>query len=153
MRRVFEVMTSWPSSLGPKLNWSFTSHCRVYIVLLTTEARSFLQLKHHGQLFSLYSNIGLCVQRSPVIPLTHQPKWEGEDAELESKSEWAEEEGDDDSIRGRGRASHTFLQWFRTTKMPAGCFGCPVEMNTCFSRVEGCRRGCVPFMTLLAESL
>lgn len=153
MRRVFEVMTSWPSSLGSKLNWSFTSHCRVYIVLLTTEARSFLQLKHHGQLFSLYSNVGLCVQRSPVIPLTHQPKWEGEDAELESKSEWAEEEGDDDSIRGRGRASHTFLQWFRTTKMPAGCFGCPVEMNICFSRVEGCRRGCVPFMTLLAESL
>lgn len=153
MRRVFEVMTSWPSSLGSKLNWSFTSHCRVYIVLLTTEARSFLQLKHHGQLFSLYSNVGLCVQRSHVIPLTHQPKWEGEDAELESKSEWAEEEGDDDSIRGRGRASHTFLQWFRTTKMPAGCFGCPVEMNTCFSRVEGCRRGCVPFMTLLAENL
>lgn len=153
MRRVFEVMTSCPSSLGSKLNWSFTSLCRVYIVLLTTEARSFLQLKHDGQLFSLYCNIGLCVQRSPVIPLTHQPRWEGEDAELESKSEWAEEEGNDDSIRGKGRASHTFLPWFRTTEMPAACFGYPVEINTCFSRVEGYGRGCVTFMTLFAGSL
>lgn len=72
---------------------------------------------------------------------------------MESKSEWAEEEGDDDSIRGRGRASRTFLQWFRTTEIPAGCFGCPVEINTYFSRVEGFGMGCVAFMTVCWKPL
>lgn len=39
---------------------------------------------------------------------------------------------------------------FHTTETPAGCFCCPVEINT---RVEGYGRGCVAFMSLLAGSL